>query len=481
MNDRRKKNLGIRTCLLVGVNVPLILASAVFLALDYHNMLVNRIADKRVALDEEARVLLSAIDVSAGDTGHVQQLIDLACGRMQDAASPGHHIAVQLETQILQAKTHHRASVEYFNAIRRAASQKDRQASFEGEMIVVGMAGENARIVYVSEFVANVVQSIRLQLLMRLTGGVAVTLMILVVINLILARIVIAPLQRISATVRRIGGGELGAGVEAVPSRELQLVAEAINDMSRTLADIERRREAQMHKARKIQQNLQPTHADMPGLSLAYICHSADDVGGDFLDFAQTDDGIVVTCVADVTGHGVPAAMGAAMLKVLFDAATEHTADPGDILRSMNAAFHRVALEGDFATVAALAISPDRSTMHYASAGHEPVVLLRAGGEVELLDSTGLILGVDPQAECSIRAMTLTAGDRIVIYTDGLVEAVSSSNEQFGRDRLVQLLVEHVHEPVQAFCNAVINGVNAFAAEGEQRDDMTVLVIERPQ
>jgi serine phosphatase RsbU (regulator of sigma subunit) len=212
---------------------------------------------------------------------------------------------------------------------------------------------------------------------------------------------------------------------------------------------------------------------------LAYVFEPAAEVAGDYFDALPLADGSVVLCVADVTGHDVPAAMGAAMLKALFEAHIDEAAGPGALLESLNRSYSRVSLSEDFATMAILRWDPSASEVLYASAGHEPAFLLRAEGETVELSATGIPLGVvnDPGPWQTTR-FGVRRGDRIVIFTDGLPEMRSPEGSLLGRGAARALLEKHRRTPLPGATQALRKAIKEYVGSRPPDDDITILIAD---
>ena len=197
----------------------------------------------------------------------------------------------------------------------------------------------------------------------------------------------------------------------------------------------------ELEVAREIQQSLLPQHMpDVPGLRITSTYLPMSAVAGDFYDVATRPDGRVVVIVADVSGHGVPAALVASMVKVAFAAESERYDRPADILGGINR-----TLTGTFdrAYITACCASVDRAreTIVYAAAGHPAALLRRRDGRIEQLDERGIVLTLFPSATYSDAEVPFHAGDRLLLFTDGLLEAArKDSDEFFGDAELARVL-----------------------------------------
>lgn len=468
----------IRSRLLLAINLPLAVLLSLFLAYDYARELSQRLEEKRIALDEEAKTLLPAItQIGQRDTDLVQGYIDTVCGQMQDADSPGHHIAVELSGETLQAVAHHRASSEILQAMRTAAQSSSHRAAFRETELVVGSYREDGVTVYVSETLKNLHASVMGDILRRLGGIVALGLVAALVVNAVLIRVVSRPLDRLVQTVQAIGAGEVGAEAGAFSTAELEYLATEINMMSRSLAGADRDRRSQMAKARDIQLNLLPNSIKSSVMTVGQIFEPADDVGGDYYDILSLGSEEWLLCVADVAGHGVPAAMTASMLKALLLEAAEQCTAPAEMLHFINRHFTAVNLPGEFVTMVLVKMSPKSGCLTYASAGHEPGWLLQ-NGEAQRLDSTGMILGVDIATSWDDVTIDVVAGDRLLLVTDGVTETRRQDGVMFGRQRVTDLLSEHRQASVGWVCGRLGAALKAFRNGSPQADDVTVLMVE---
>ena len=223
-----------------------------------------------------------------------------------------------------------------------------------------------------------------------------------------------------------------------------------------------------------------PTLAGL-GITARYVPMSA--VAGDFYDFLLVDEKHVGILVADVTGHGVPAALIASMLKVAFASQAGHAQDPARVLSGLNDALCG-KFEEHFVTAAYLFVDLEKSVLHYAAAGHPPLMLAsRGGGNVREIEKNGLMLGMFPEAAYSSVEIRVSAGDRCMLYTDGLFESKNAAQEEFGKARCKQFLETQLGIPAARFANALLDKIAGFSGHNTtraQEDDITLLVLDFP-
>jgi sigma-B regulation protein RsbU (phosphoserine phosphatase) len=243
----------------------------------------------------------------------------------------------------------------------------------------------------------------------------------------------------------------------------------------------------ELDTARLIQSSLLPAELPrLPGLDLAVRYVPAAEVAGDLYDFLPASGNRLGVLVADVSGHGVPAALVAAMVKIAVAAQAADAAAPGKVLTGMSHIFHR-RLRTQFITATYLCLDLDAGSLRWASAGHPPPLLLRRG-EVRELSSAGPVLGRLARRDYVESCTSLEAGDRLLVFSDGIPEAASPSGEPFGDDRLQAFLAEHGHLSPDAFAGALLSRLEKWSQprppgaspdEGTQgfADDLTLVVL----
>ena len=200
-------------------------------------------------------------------------------------------------------------------------------------------------------------------------------------------------------------------------------------------------------------------------------------VAGDFYDFARIDEKRLGILVADVSGHGVPASLISSMVKIAFVSQLPHADDPARVLAGINQVLCG-KLESDFVTAGYLFMDTEKQSITYAGAGHPPLMLLSAeSGGITELTRNGLMLGPFPGVEYEHTVSELRSGDRILMYTDGIVEAANSSDEQFGAARLRGVLAASQGLDTEGLADALLDKVSTWAGQAID-DDVTVVVID---
>lgn len=229
-----------------------------------------------------------------------------------------------------------------------------------------------------------------------------------------------------------------------------------------------------------IQRALMP--ASLPSTArfeLAGAWQPAGTLGGDCYDvFTFGPDAIGVT-IADVAGKGLPAALLMSSLQAAVRAFAHEASSAEALCASVNRLLCGQMIAGRFVTMVYLRLDAGRGTLAYANAGHNPPLLARANGQVDMLPSSGTVLGVFADAEYQGAELPLGSGDRLVLYTDGITEVCNTGEQEFGEDRLKAALVRHRHLGAAALHAAMMGEITAFATAGFQ-DDATLLVVAIP-
>jgi sigma-B regulation protein RsbU (phosphoserine phosphatase) len=234
--------------------------------------------------------------------------------------------------------------------------------------------------------------------------------------------------------------------------------------------------------ARRIQSGLLPDgNLRVPKLEIAAKYVPASSVAGDFYDFLVKDGQELGVLVADVSGHGVPAALSASMVKIAIRSQEHNTDRPAEILGGLNSVLFG-NMQGQFVTAGYLFLNMEKKELSYAGAGHPPLLVWRAHQKrVESIEENGLFLGAFPECEYTTVRAGFAPGDRCLMYTDGILEAPNQSQEEFGAERLQEFIAANARLSAKEFCDALVGRVEEWcnrSAAAEAHDDLTVLVLD---
>ncbi len=231
--------------------------------------------------------------------------------------------------------------------------------------------------------------------------------------------------------------------------------------------------------ARQVYLGLLPERdPEFEGLAISGACISADTVGGDYYGYHPLPDGGLGVAMADVTGHGIGAAMYMAAAKGVFQAESRRVISPSDLLRRANEALESDFSRSDmFATAFFAHFKPGSDRFEYALGGHNPPILIRTSGRVEMLDRGGIALGILPDVQYEETSCRVEAGDTLVVYTDGLPEARDEDRTFYGLDRLKRLSVLHRTADADELRDRILDDLMAHTGGRSPSDDVTLIVI----
>lgn len=243
----------------------------------------------------------------------------------------------------------------------------------------------------------------------------------------------------------------------------------------------ERIMQRDLEQAGEIQRGLLPEAIpEARGLELAGFNEPCRTVGGDYYDFFPYPDGRLAVVLADVAGKGLPAALMMSSLHARSHLLLEDPTSPAAFLTRLNRSMVGFCPANRFITMAAILIDPATGNLQYASAGHNPAILVRANGHAEFIRDSGLILGILKVANYEDRAVQLNEGDMLVLYSDGISEATrEGEDEEFGEDRLCRVLAANAHLPATQLIEVVLRARAYFTRHAPNFDDATLVVVRR--
>ena len=235
----------------------------------------------------------------------------------------------------------------------------------------------------------------------------------------------------------------------------------------------------ELEVATGMQQSILPTQFPKGSNYTVYgKMQPARNVGGDFFDVLHLSNGRIGLAVADVSDKGVPAALFMMSSRTLLKGAAIGLALPGEVLREVNDLLLEDNEGGMFVTVLYAVFDPSSRELTYANGGHNSPLLVHADGTSGLLPLTdGIALGVAPDLSYKRNTVTLSPGDTVIFYTDGVTEAMNAEEEQFGLDPLSEFFQTNPPRDPEETTATVFEAINAFAGETPQSDDITCLVL----
>ena len=475
----RWHRLSISRQLLIFVNTVLAVLVILFLSMDYRIRMTQHLREKQVALFEEAKIIFEALlQVEESGEHAVQHLLDNICARMNASDSPGHHIAAVWQGRDYQAQSHGHASSEMLAALKGGALETQQFTSVRDD-IVVGEFGGTQGTVYVSENRGAIMREIRQLLILQTAAVLLMGAVAAFVANAVLRQLIAKPIRGFVNALQGIADGNLSIIASTRSCKELGYLAEQINIMTQKLHDTAEEHRIHMGKARQIQRHLLPESNGLSGIAVAELFEPTEEVGGDYYDVIPLPEQKYLLCLADVTGHGVPAAMAATVIKSLVLEAIQFTTSPAEILTRINRRYAEIIMPGYFATMVVLVVDTKHLTVSYANAGHEPPFIQQHGQPVERLLTGGLILGVDEEVYYDEETRSVALGTRVLLVSDGVTEAFDPEENQFGTERISEALQKlSVDCDINEFVQNLKSQLAQFRGARPAFDDTTLLIVE---
>jgi sigma-B regulation protein RsbU (phosphoserine phosphatase) len=315
------------------------------------------------------------------------------------------------------------------------------------------------------------------------------------VMGLALARSITGAVHELFAGTERVRQGDFGHRIPVLANDQLGELANSFNQMTGSIEDLlrqaaeKKRLEEEMRLAREIQMSLLPRGPLLvPGLAISALCVPAREVGGDYYDVLALPDGRYGVLIADVSGKGMSAALYMAELKGLILSLSQIHLSPRDLLISANRLISMHLDSRSFITMTYAVIDPAAGLVTYARAGHTPMLYLPAGNgsgnRASILAPDGLVLGLridDGERFSSLLAevtLRILPGDLLVLFTDGISEAMNEHADCFGETQLAELVEEHGHLPIAELRERILREITAFVGGAPQHDDMTMILLK---
>lgn len=323
-------------------------------------------------------------------------------------------------------------------------------------------------------------------LLIRLLAVFIIAILIGIGTSYVLANRIAAPITQLVNDFEIVSQGNLEHRTESTASNEIGYLARQFDEMTVKLRAMQRAeiaykaREHELKVATAIQESLLPKDVpQVPGYDIHAYYRPSREVGGDYYDFIKIDDNQLGIVVADVSGKGIPASMVMAMARSVMRAAAHAHQSASEVLKEVNHIMAEDLRKGTFVTALYMLLRHKERELYCSSAGHNPFVLWSAATKkCRLIRPRGIALGFDkgPIFNNTIEeeVIKICSGDRVVAYTDGVVEARSPEGEQFGDERLMNLVASADSMNAQAFINLLAEEVAQHEGPDMQHDDITI-------
>ena len=236
--------------------------------------------------------------------------------------------------------------------------------------------------------------------------------------------------------------------------------------------------EKELAIAREIQTSILPSGSpETKNLRITAAYYPMTDVAGDFYEFIPVDQYRVGVLVADVSGHGVPAALIASMIKIAVQTVVPCAHDPREVLGGLNRILSGQPRD-QFVTAAYLWLDTENRRALYSAAGHPPLLRWREG-KLERIESNGLVFGVTPEPEYPVCEMHTNPGDRFLLYTDGVIEPENARGDAFGDHMIEQVIRDNQSRPSSELVDQLLSAIRRWQpASTAQQDDITIIAID---
>jgi sigma-B regulation protein RsbU (phosphoserine phosphatase) len=238
--------------------------------------------------------------------------------------------------------------------------------------------------------------------------------------------------------------------------------------------------ETELETARQIQSSILPARVpelEKVRIAASYLPMTA--VAGDFYQFIRADSNHVGILVADVSGHGIPAALISSMIKVAMKSVAAHADNPARVLGGLNRILWSEA-HGQFASAAYVWINTDTRNALYSAAGHPPLLCWRnSQAEMQRIESNGLLFGVEADSEYPVCSVPLESFDHFLLYTDGVTETENAAGEAFGDRQLERVVRDNRLRPASELSRQVLSELQKWRPTAmNQQDDITLIVVD---
>jgi serine phosphatase RsbU (regulator of sigma subunit)/anti-sigma regulatory factor (Ser/Thr protein kinase)/methyl-accepting chemotaxis protein/transposase len=309
---------------------------------------------------------------------------------------------------------------------------------------------------------------------------------------LLLSNYFVKPIQKITDGVKKMGSGDMDMRLPVDGADEFSEIARAFNEMTGKIKEAQMNivEQERMHKemqvAQEIQHTLLPKHfPDIEGYDLATIYRAAKDVGGDYFDFVWVDENTLGIVVADVSGKGVPGSLVMTMIRTAIRLEARGNRSAVDILSRVNDFVTDDVKKGMFVTIFLVVLDSINRKISFASAGHNPMVLYRHDiDKTYFLNPRGIPLGITLPEDISFsesieaESIKLKKDDILIVYTDGITEAMNNRREQYGIKRFLQFIKTYSILTPEEFVEKLNEEIMEFTAGAAQNDDITLVAIK---
>jgi len=313
-----------------------------------------------------------------------------------------------------------------------------------------------------------------------------------IIATYVLANYFVKPIQKITEGVRKFNTSDTNEPLPVEGADEFSAIAQAFNEMTVKIKEAQKdevekeRLHKEMQVAQEIQQTLLPKQfPDIEGYDIATIYRAAKDVGGDYFDFVWIDEDTLGIIVADVSGKGVPGSLVMTMIRTAVRLEARGNKSAVDVLSRVNEFITDDVKKGMFVTIFLVVLDSRNRKISFASAGHNPMILYRmAEDKTYFLNPKGIPVGItlpdglNFEETISSESVNLKKDDILVLYTDGITEAMNPERDQYGMERFMYFIKDHARLTPDEFTEKLNEDILEFTSGAEQNDDITLVAIK---
>jgi len=465
----------LRLRLTAAVVVIVLAVTGCAMALDYMREYRVHISELRGSLSEQAHALRVARRQIAGPK-QFARYVDEFCAQMNEHISPGHHVLVLDPGGNILASTRHHSGPAVERALLDAQDQSALLRVNGHNLAQVRVKDYDGATIILAQYLDHMEGVLRRQLLSRAVTTAVTAVAIIVLIFTALHFWSIRPIERLADAAEAWSARIFSVRAQARGPSEIRLLAEKFNSMAQELQAHEQQRTAELERAKQIQANLLPSSVPcLQGLAVAAEYRPAGHVAGDLYDIFELPGGRTAFVILDVAGHGITAALLTGVVKMSLHRRLVEQSEPAAAVSLVNEDLLTCVSDGQFVTACVAVWNPRDASWCYCAAGHYGGLVL-SGERIRHLPATGPLLGVIADAEWRSENLKVYPGERIFMYTDGVIEAGAPGNKLTAAG-LEAIVRRSYQASLQEQLGIIMDQVSARSV-GYHKDDATILAVE---
>jgi HAMP domain-containing protein len=444
--------------------------------IDYHRTFNQHINAISASLEEQARALKVARS-KITEQREFNSYVDDFCAQMNEHISPGHHVLVLNRTGTITVRTRHHSGAEVEEVLLSGDPNSQVMSVGSHKLAQVRISDEDGSIIIVAQYLDHMEKILRSQLISRGFTTLATTAAVILMIYFVLKMWVIKPVNNLAITAKEWARRNFSARSSPMGPADFRFLANEFNSMSEQLEAHEQNHLSELEEAKRIQEKLLPTtEPSISGLYITSEYRPAEHVAGDLYDIFQLSENKTCIGIFDVCGHGISAALLTGVVKMSLHRRLAEEKELSKAISLLNADISACVPEGHFVTACVGLWDQEDKSWTYCAAGHPGGLLLRQNHHTKPLESTAPLLGVFEGQNWPINAVKLSPGDRIFLYTDGVVESGLAEGQAEYYD-LAKILSCCLDMSLREQVSIIMEGITERSGSG-LKDDATMVAFE---